>query len=177
MQAPPPEKKHSSRQPSNLLPEGKSKKCVCNRSYSVSVRVLQRGKSIHKIVHNVSLAQQILPTIDIAPSPLSLLLPQRRCRSTSLHRYERGTARLKPRCDPPQRLALPSQLLFLTRAEETLVASYLRSDRCASVGLDVEYVRFECEWVDKLEKKGLWVGVIRYSLRFSSEGFVLDSRG
>ena len=46
----------------------------------------------------------------------------------------------------------------------------LRSDRCASVGLDVEYVRFECEWVDKLEKKGLWVGVVRYSLRFSSEG-------
>lgn len=34
------------------------------------------------------------------------------------------------------------------------VALGLRCYRCASVGLDVEYVRFESEWVDKLERKG-----------------------
>ena len=154
------------------------KKCVCVFVNSVSVRVLQRGKSIHKIVHNVSLAQQILSTIDIASSPLSLhFLPQRRrccCRSASLHRYERGTARLKPRRDPPQRLALPSQLLFLTRAEESLVASGLRSDRCASVGLDVEYVRFECEWVDELEKKVVGGTVVQFAFSLKHR---LDSRG
>jgi hypothetical protein len=118
------------------------------------VRVLQRGKSIHKIVHNISLVQ-IPPTTTTSsafplflPLPL-LLLAQRR---TSLHRYERGAARLEPRCDPPQRLALPPLLLFLPCAEMGLVAFGLCCDRCTSVGLDVEYVRFEREWVDELEE-------------------------
>ena len=72
---------------------------------------------------------------------------------TSLHGYERGTERLKPRCDLPQRLALPPLLLVLPRAEVDLVAFGLCCDRCASVGLDVEYVRFEGERVDELEGK------------------------
>jgi hypothetical protein len=118
----------------------------------VSVRLLQRGKSIHKIVHNISL-WQTLPTsafpllLSFLPL-LLLLLTQRR---TSLHRYERSTARLKPRCDPPQHLALPPLLLFLPCAEIGFVAFGLCCDRCASVGLDVEYVGFESEWVDELE--------------------------
>jgi hypothetical protein len=79
---------------------------------------------------------------------LLLLLTQSR---TSLHRHERSTARLKPRRDPPQRLALPPLLLFLPGAEMRFVAFGLCCDRRASVGLDVEYVRFESEWVDELE--------------------------
>jgi hypothetical protein len=122
------------------------------------VRVLQRGKSIHKIVHNIS-PGQILPTTTSSASPLFLsppllllllLLAQRR---TSLHGYERSTARLEPGCDPPQRLALPPLLLFLPCAEMGFVAFGLCCDRCASVGLDVEYVRFEREWVDELGRK------------------------
>ena len=116
--------------------------CVC-----VSVRLLQRGKSIHKIVHNISLVQ----TLTTGALPLLLpflLLTQRR---TSFYRYERSTAWLKARCDPPQRLALPPLLLFLPCAEMGFVAFGLCCDRCASVGLGVEYVRFESEWVDELE--------------------------
>jgi hypothetical protein len=142
--------KHSSRQPNtpNIFPflERANPKCVCVR---VSVRVLQRGKSIHKIVHNISLGHT-LPTSSALPlfQPLLLLLTQRR---TSLHRHERSTARLKPRRDPPQRLALPPLLLFLPRAEMGFVAFGLCCDRCAPVGLDVEYVGFESEWVDELQ--------------------------
>jgi hypothetical protein len=66
-----------------------------------------------------------------------LPLTQRR---TSLHRYERSTARLESGCDPTQRLALPSLLLFLPCAEMGFVAFGLCCDRRASVGLDVEYV-------------------------------------
>jgi hypothetical protein len=125
--------------------ESESEMCVC----VLSVRVLQRGKSIHKIVHNISLGQ-ILPTSALPlflPLPL-LLLTQRR---TSLHRHERSTARLKPRRDPPQRLALPPLLLFLPCAEMGFVAFGLCCDRCAPVGLGVEYVGFESEWVDELQ--------------------------
>jgi len=123
------------------------------------VRVLQRGKSIHKIVHNISL----VTTTSNASSPLLLLLflplpllLLTQCRA-SLHRYERSTARLKPRCDPPQRLALPPLLLFLPRAEMGVVPLGLCCDRCASLGLDVEYVGFESEWVDELEEEGVCV--------------------
>jgi hypothetical protein len=111
------------------------------------MRVLQRSKSIHKIVHNISLRYKVLRSLLL----LFNLLTQRRRRRTSLHRHERSTARFKPRCDPPQRLALPPLLLFLPCAEVRLVAFGLCCDRCAAVGLDVEYVRFERERVDELE--------------------------
>jgi hypothetical protein len=148
----------STRQPSgsrgqrSIFPfflERANPKCVY-----VSVRVLQCGKSIHKIVHNISLGQ-ILPTTMTTSSAHPTFLLQQTQGRTSLHGYERSTERLKPRCDLPQRLALPPLLLLLPRAEMGLMAFGLCCDRCAPVGLDVEYVRFEGEWVDELEgKKG-----------------------
>jgi len=119
----------------------------------ISMRVLQRGKSIHKIVHNISLVQ-ILPTTGdsgatiASKSPLLLLLLTQR--STSLHRYEWSTKRFKPRCDPTQRLSFPSLLLFFPCVEMSFVAFGLCCYRCTSVGFDVEYVRFESEWVDEV---------------------------
>ena len=114
---------------------------------------LQRRKPIHKIVHNISLGK----TLPTSASPLLLLflpllqlLTQRR---TGLHRYEQSTARLEARRDPPQRLALPPPLLFLPCAEMGFVAFGLCCNRCASVGLDVDYVRIESEWVDELERR------------------------
>jgi hypothetical protein len=114
------------------------------------MRVLQRSKSIHKIVHNISLGHTTT-TSSASHLPSLLFVPLLTQRRTSLHRYERSTQWLKPRCDPPQRLALPPLLLFLPCAEMGFVAFGQCCDRCASVRLDVEYVGLESEWVDELE--------------------------
>ena len=118
-----------------------------------SVRVFQRGKSIHKIVHNISLGQVLTSRGGVTSSSLKLLLflSQRRA---SLHRDERCAARLEPRCDPTQRLALPAVLLVFPCAEVGLVACSERCECRASVGLDVEHVGFEGVWVDELGGEG-----------------------
>jgi len=120
-----------------------------------SVRVFQRGKSIHKIVHNISLGQVLTSGASscrgrVTSSLMLLLLlflPQ--CR-TGLHRDERCAARLEPRCDPTQRLALPAVLLVLPCAEIGFMACRVGCDRCTSIGLDVEYMGFDGVGVDEL---------------------------
>jgi hypothetical protein len=131
---------------------------VPGRQRHPSVGVLQRSKSFHKVVHNISLGLTQTQTSgdnrrgSVARRPLlHQLLPIQR--GTSLHRDERCAARLKPRRNPAQRLALPALFLVFPRMEVGLAAGGERRDRCAALGLYGEDVGLEREGVDEL---GVW---------------------
>ena len=149
--------KYSSRQPSGprgqYLPfhgESESERYVC-----VSVRVLQRSKSIHKIVHaNVSLRH----TTTNRASPLTLLLFLPLLGDPTPHQSSQVRAEHSVAQTPGAILRSasrfpPFKLLFLPCAEMGFVAfgSVLHPIDVRPVGLDVEYVGFESEWVDELE--------------------------
>lgn len=121
------------------------------------VGVLQRSKSFHKVVHNISLGLTLTQTSGdnskgsvACPLLHQLLLIQ--C-GASLHGGERRAARLKPRRDPAQRLALPALLLVFPHAEVGLTADGVRRDHCTALRLYGEDVGLECEGVDEL---GVW---------------------
>ena len=128
---------------------------VPGRQRHPSVGVLKRSKSFHKVVHNISLGLTLTQTSgdnrrgSVARRLLlhQLLLIQR---GASLHRDERRAARLKPRRNPAQRLALPALFLIFPRVEVGLAAGGVRRDRCAALGLYGEDVGLEREGVDEL---------------------------
>src|SRR6267142_2727109 len=110
-----------------------------------SVRALQRGKSFHKVVHNISLwlaltifASRLLSLL-LRPLPLLLLTE----RGASLHGHERCAARLEPRRNPAQRLALSALLLVFPRTEVFLAASRVGRDHRVAIGLHFKNVRHE----------------------------------
>ena len=117
--------------------------------------ILQRSKSFHKVVHNISLGLTLTQTSgnnSRGSIARRLLLPQLlliQC-DASLHGHERRTARLKPRRNPAQRLTLPTLLLVFPRVEVGLAAGGVRRDRCTALGLYGKDVGLEREWVDEL---------------------------
>jgi len=112
--------------------------------------LFQRSKPLHKVIHDISLGLTLTNSSVRSSSSSSLLLSLLLQRSASLHGHKRSAERLKPRRDAAQRLALPSLLLVFSRTEVGLAASRVRSDRRAAVGLCVQNVGLEREWVDKL---------------------------
>jgi len=127
------------------------------------VGVLQRSKSFHKVVHNIALGLTLTQTSGdnskgsvARPLLHQLLLIQR---GASLHGDERRAARLKPRRNPAQRLALPALLLVFPSAEVGLAADGVRRNRCAVLGLYGEDVELEREWVDEICVYTLWEGM------------------
>jgi hypothetical protein len=117
-----------------------------------SVRALQRSKSFHKVVHNISLWLALtiftsrLLSLLLRPLPLLLLTEG----GTSLHGHEGCAARLEPRRNPAQRLALSALLLVFPRTEVFLAASRVGRDHRAAIGLHFKNVRLESEGIDKL---------------------------
>ena len=110
--------------------------------------VFECSKSFDKVVHDISLGLTL--TSSVASSFLLSLLLLLTQRGAGLHGHERCAERLEPRRDATQRLALSPLLLVFTCTEVSLAASGVRSDRRAAVGLCVENVGLEGEWVDKL---------------------------
>jgi len=132
------------RPPQRGYTEGTHGRSVIGRRRNPSMGVFQRSKSFHKVVHDTS--RGLTLTTSVASS-LLLLLTQG---GAGLHGHERCAERLEPRGDATQRLALSSLLLVFSRTEVNPAASGVRSDRRAAVGLCVENVGLEREWVDKL---------------------------
>ena len=123
--------------------------------------VFERSKSLHKVIHDISLVlTQTLPTSVASFSPLTTtaFLPIQRG-GASLHGHKRCAERLEPRRDATQRLALPPLLLVFARAEVSLAPRRERSDRRATVGFCVDDVGLEREWVDELRSKNVFRSV------------------
>lgn len=120
--------------------------------------VLQCGESFHKVIHNISPRLTLTGVASRLLLPfllrllLLLLLTER---STSLHGHKRCAARLKPRRDPAQRLALSALLLVFPRTEVFLAASRVGRDHRAAIGLHFKDVRLESEGIDELGRRGL----------------------
>jgi hypothetical protein len=94
-------------------------------------RGFEPGESVHKIIHNVSWGRRSLSTTLLSPPSLQLLIQRR----PSLHRYERGTARLESRRDSAKRLAFPALLRVLARMEVRFAARRVSCDRSSALGL------------------------------------------
>ena len=144
------------------------------------MRVLQRSKSFHKVVHNISLwpalailASRLLPPL-LRPLPLLLLTE----RGAVLHGHERCAARLEPRHDPAQRLAFSALLLVFSRTEVFLAANRVGRDHRAAIGIHFKNVHLESEGVDELGRGTFHVALctgsksqdLRMRLRSLGEG-------
>ena len=126
--------------------------------------VFQRSKFFHKVVHDISVGLTLTTSV---ASSLLLLLTQG---GAGLHGHERCAERFEPGRDAPQRLALSPLLLVFSRTEVSLAAGGVRSGRRAAVGLCVEDVGLEREWVDKLvvvrgQERGWGYGFVAHMTR------------